>query len=584
VVKPCSFRSYARRQALMAMIALAALVSACSDSQTPGQPAPPAPAPTATLAEKLAPAQIESEKVVPKFFGVYAKMKDGTLVEIRPMDTEYQDFEGDLGGGECLKSLPQAKLRLPEVEGFYIHGHYMVDSFFLERCAEYRGRDGAWDPVFYRTKRGWSKDKFHYVQEAPNLYWLQPRPDFRKTFDEMTYPALMIRLSTLEPVFERDTLSCPFLVKRTEAQQAYADAIAYERANDLEKAFQEFMKAAQLDDALAQFRVGLYYSKGYHVAQDEREAIKWYEKAAEQGSASADCNLACILAGSANATLHNAPKALEHAKRAIEADASSWVYWDALACALARNGQFKDAVDAALKAKALLSEEDTPLKDEKNARLLFRLSLYEKGLTCDRGLVDEFEARRGAMSKDHGAVISDLRTICGAQVAYASVNSSYATKFAALTQARPPFLDGAWDQPRNGYVFLLGGSADNFVVTAGPAQADAGGALSFYVDASGVIRYAAEGVAGPKSPPIGDDLWSAAEEHRKSSKGGLVGSERIVTADVLNVRARPSTDAQIIEKLQEGDTVMRFGRSGDWVLIETPSKKSGWVHGDYISQ
>lgn len=44
-------------------------------------------------------------------------------------------------------------------------------------------------------------------------------------------------------------------------------------------------------DATAQFKLGIMYHNGDVVTQDYEEAVKWYQKAAEQGIADAQCNL-----------------------------------------------------------------------------------------------------------------------------------------------------------------------------------------------------------------------------------------------------------------------------------------------------
>ncbi|KIO47791.1 tetratricopeptide repeat protein, partial [Nitrosospira sp. NpAV] len=41
----------------------------------------------------------------------------------------------------------------------------------------------------------------------------------------------------------------------------------------------------------AQYALGVLYAKGRGVAQDDREAVSWYRKAAEQGNADAQYNL-----------------------------------------------------------------------------------------------------------------------------------------------------------------------------------------------------------------------------------------------------------------------------------------------------
>ena len=42
-------------------------------------------------------------------------------------------------------------------------------------------------------------------------------------------------------------------------------------------------KKAEAGDASAQFNLGLRYAQGRGVPYDEKEALKWYRKAAEQG-------------------------------------------------------------------------------------------------------------------------------------------------------------------------------------------------------------------------------------------------------------------------------------------------------------
>ena len=47
-------------------------------------------------------------------------------------------------------------------------------------------------------------------------------------------------------------------------------------------------------DAAAQYNLGFMYSKGLGVAQDYRQAAKWFQKAAEQGFAWAQANLGVL--------------------------------------------------------------------------------------------------------------------------------------------------------------------------------------------------------------------------------------------------------------------------------------------------
>ena len=51
--------------------------------------------------------------------------------------------------------------------------------------------------------------------------------------------------------------------------------------------FEEIQKKAQKEDAKAQYELGVMYSQGEVVKNDDLEAFKWYKKSAEQGFAEA---------------------------------------------------------------------------------------------------------------------------------------------------------------------------------------------------------------------------------------------------------------------------------------------------------
>ncbi len=48
-----------------------------------------------------------------------------------------------------------------------------------------------------------------------------------------------------------------------------------------------YQKAAEQGLAAAQYNLGLMYAEGKGVAQSDTDAVKWYQKAAEQGYANA---------------------------------------------------------------------------------------------------------------------------------------------------------------------------------------------------------------------------------------------------------------------------------------------------------
>ena len=110
---------------------------------------------------------------------------------------------------------------------------------------------------------------------------------------------------------------------------------------------------------------------------------------------------------------------------------------------------------------------------------------------------------RSRMQSNESAAVGNLRTIVGSQTAYHAANFAYATDFAELTGATPPFLDGDWAAPKSGYNFVLGGSNQNFTANANAVEYGVTGSKGFYTDASGVIRYNDGADADAASPVLG---------------------------------------------------------------------------------
>ncbi|HPO12793.1 MAG TPA: prepilin-type N-terminal cleavage/methylation domain-containing protein [Candidatus Hydrogenedentes bacterium] len=114
---------------------------------------------------------------------------------------------------------------------------------------------------------------------------------------------------------------------------------------------------------------------------------------------------------------------------------------------------------------------------------------------------------RSRMQSNESAAIGNLRTICGAEVAYHSANYQYAITFDALTTppaaGAPAYLEGAWGAPKSGYNYTMGGTAANFSSNADPETMNQTGSKGFFVDASGVIRYAVGAAADANATPIG---------------------------------------------------------------------------------
>ncbi len=83
-------------------------------------------------------------------------------------------------------------------------------------------------------------------------------------------------------IFFRPTLAAILIAVCTWAQADFQDGVeAYNSGNYL-YAFDEFRALALGGDAAAQYRLGVMYSKGQGVPQDDKQASSWYLKAAIQ--------------------------------------------------------------------------------------------------------------------------------------------------------------------------------------------------------------------------------------------------------------------------------------------------------------
>ncbi|MFP4499977.1 MAG: prepilin-type N-terminal cleavage/methylation domain-containing protein [Candidatus Hydrogenedentota bacterium] len=122
------------------------------------------------------------------------------------------------------------------------------------------------------------------------------------------------------------------------------------------------------------------------------------------------------------------------------------------------------------------------------------------GIIVAIGLPQMLRAR--VQSNEMGAVTS-LRAILDAQISYHTANNEYASEISELTSATPPFLNGDWDGPRAGYNFEMQGTPNNFTALANPESPGVSGFRGYYVDPSGIIRYALSAKAGPDSTALG---------------------------------------------------------------------------------
>jgi serine/threonine protein kinase len=120
------------------------------------------------------------------------------------------------------------------------------------------------------------------------------------------------------------------------AQSYYEQGKALYDKKEYVEAVQFLKKAADLNHADAQNKLGVCYEKGRGVEMNIEKALEWYRKAAEQGNAYAQCNLAFCYANG-NGVEKDDEQAEQWYKKAVpifkeaaeqgDADAQVWLGW-----------------------------------------------------------------------------------------------------------------------------------------------------------------------------------------------------------------------------------------------------------------
>jgi TPR repeat protein len=72
--------------------------------------------------------------------------------------------------------------------------------------------------------------------------------------------------------------------------------LGHYKAGEFAAALRELQPLIDAGDPFAQNVLGVMYAKGQGVAKDDRLAVEWYRKAAEQGDADAQTNLGFMYA------------------------------------------------------------------------------------------------------------------------------------------------------------------------------------------------------------------------------------------------------------------------------------------------
>ena len=147
-----------------------------------------------------------------------------------------------------------------------------------------------------------------------------------------------------------------------------------------------FLKASKQEFEPAMGRMAHMYYTGTGVPLDYRRSFAWYQRAARTGDAWSANDLAWFLSTCPDESLHNGEQAVLIAKEALKILAESGSeerheMIDTVAAALARNGEFGEAVLWQKKAISLLAADDkvTPEDRQKlNDEFESRLKLYQK--------------------------------------------------------------------------------------------------------------------------------------------------------------------------------------------------------------
>jgi len=172
-------------------------------------------------------AQSGGHTKLPEFFGVYARVTGGELVDLQPVTPHYfksmekaptagrshqarmrdNDMTRYLRASSApakayLRGVPAAKIRPSELEGFYVYGNFNVEQFFLTQFVSSSEvltsttivmEDGGPGVKSYQSyvdgQHGWSlQESFRYMEVKPKVYWIALRKDTNITRSSK-YPA-----------------------------------------------------------------------------------------------------------------------------------------------------------------------------------------------------------------------------------------------------------------------------------------------------------------------------------------------------------------------------------------------------------
>jgi len=103
-------------------------------------------------------------------------------------------------------------------------------------------------------------------------------------------------MATVRSLLLTLALAWPLAAAADAATQAFAAGREAYGDGDFKAAAEQWQRAASMDHAEAEFRLGALYEEGKGVPQDMSRAADWYRRAAEHGSEQAQFNLAHMYA------------------------------------------------------------------------------------------------------------------------------------------------------------------------------------------------------------------------------------------------------------------------------------------------
>lgn len=174
----------------------------------------------------------------------------------------------------------------------------------------------------------------------------------------------------------QDNRRIPGNLRAARATRYALRAGAHAKQGDMDRALSDYDRAISSYGGI--FWIQMQRGDAYFLIGDDEEALESYGAAVSLNPESAVALIyrAMILAAAAEEELRNPTQALEDAQRANQLEPDQPAYIDALAVALAANGEFDKAIQETQRAKSLLPADDLGSQDEYQSRI----ALYEQGM------------------------------------------------------------------------------------------------------------------------------------------------------------------------------------------------------------